>query len=231
MIDNYVVVDLETTGLKAKEDKIIEIGAIKIVNGKEADRFETFVNPARTIPPIITRVTNISNQMVSNAPYIEEITDHFMEFLGDSVLLGHNLMFDYSFIKRVAVNAGYTYERKGLDTLKLARKYLTDVESKKLDFLCQYFEIEDENHHRALNDARATYRLYNILCERYGADADEPISLNYKVKKENPITEKQKKYLLNLIVKNHLSVDFEIARLSKSEASRNIDLIISQYGR
>jgi DNA polymerase III subunit epsilon len=231
MLDKYVVVDLETTGLRAKDDKIIEIGAILVENGKEVKTFETFVNPGKLIPPIITQVTNITNEMVSNAPYMEDIVDDFMDFMGDYTLLGHNLMFDYSFIKKVAINGGYTFERKGLDTLKLARKYLEELESKKLDYLCSYFNIEDENHHRALNDARATYILYDILCNRYGAYIDEPIELNYKVKKENPITERQKKYLIDLITKHHITIDYDIDRLTKSEASRKIDLIIFEFGR
>lgn len=229
MIREYVAVDIETTGLRAKEDKIIEIGAIKVVDGKEVAIFDTLVNPGRMIGERSTMVTGITDADVKDAPYIEEIIGEFVRFVGDAPLLGHNLMFDYSFLKRAAVNNKYTFDKTGIDTLKLARKYLEKLESKKLDYLCSYFDIEDENHHRALNDARAAYKLYEILCEK-GADDEKCIKLEYKVKKESPITPKQKKFLGDLMERYNIEMDFEIDKISKNEASRRIDNILHGHG-
>lgn len=231
MIKKYIAIDLETTGLRAKEDRIIEIGAIKVVDGKEVEIFETFINPGRKISDHITSVTGITDDMVKDAPYIETEIGKLVDFIGDLPLLGHNLMFDYSFIKRAATNKSISFEKEGIDTLKLARKYLTDIESKKLDFLCKHFGIEDKNHHRAVNDARAAYLLYNLLCEKYDAGLDNAIQLHYKTKKETPITPKQVAFLTDLIHKHNIEVDYDISKLSKNEASRNIDKILSTYGR
>lgn len=231
MIKNYIALDLETTGLSAKEDKIIEIGAIKVIDGQEKDIFETLINPGRNISERITMVTGINDAMVAGAPYIEEIIKNLLDFAEELPLLGHNLMFDYSFVKRAAVNNRFEFERKGVDTLKLSRKYLSDLESKKLDSLCQYFGIEDEHHHRAINDARAAYKLYEILCDRYSAGDEEPVDLNYKVKREAPITPRQKLFLSDLVKKHNIPMDYDIDRLTKNEASRKIDIILSTFGR
>lgn len=231
MIQNFIAIDLETTGLSAKEDKIIEVGAIKVVDGKEVGRYETFINPGRKIPERITEVTGINDLMVADAPYIEDVIVDILDFMEDYPLIGHNLMFDYSFVKRAAVNNKLLFEKKGIDTLKLARKYLPDLESKRLDYLCSYFCIEDENHHRAINDAIAAYKLYEVLCKNYAAYEESPIDLNYKVKKETPITPRQVSYLTDLIARHNIPVDYDISRLTKNEASRRIDNIISTYGR
>lgn len=231
MIKEYVAIDLETTGLSAKEDKIIEIGAIKVVDGKEQEIFETFINPGRSISEYITNVTGINDAMVANAPYIDTQIGDLVDFVGNLPLLGHNLIFDYSFIKRAAVNKNLSFEKAGIDTLKLARKYLPEVKSKKLDYLCEYFHIEDKNHHRAINDARAAYLLYNVLCKEYGAYEDETTQLNYKSKKESPITLKQVAFLSSLVHKHKIQIDYDIEKLSKNEASRKIDRILGTYGR
>lgn len=231
MIKEYVAIDLETTGLSAKEDKIIEIGAIKVKGGEEKEVFETFINPGRRISERITEVTGISDDMVCNAPYIEAEIEKLTDFIGDLPLLGHNLIFDYSFVKRAAVNNKLVFEKQGIDTLKLARKYLPQLESKKLDYLCKYFNIEDNNHHRAVNDARAAYLLYNVLCEKYGAGEDEAVQLNYRTKRETPVTPKQVAFLKALISAHGIQTDYDIEKLSRNEASRKIDRILSEYGR
>ena len=100
--NDYVVIDLETTGLSPKYEKIIEIGAVRIRNGEVSDTFSTFVNPGKSLPPRITELTGINEAELVNAPYIEEILDEFLDFIGDDVLMGHNLLFDYSFIKKFA---------------------------------------------------------------------------------------------------------------------------------
>ena len=99
MVNSYVAVDLETTGLSPKENKIIEIGAIKVIDGEVAGSFETFVNPRVAISSRITELTGITDEMVQGAPYEKEAVESFIEFCGDNLLLGHNVRFDYSFLK------------------------------------------------------------------------------------------------------------------------------------
>lgn len=231
MLKSYVVVDVETTGLNPKENRIIEIGAIRVVEGKIDKEFETFVNPGIHIPERITEVTGIYDDMVKDAPYIEEVIKKFVEFAGDYTLVGHNLIFDYSFLKANATNYNLKFEKQGIDTLKLARVYLKDLESRKLDYLCQCFGISDENHHRALNDAKATKDLYEIICNRFETEEFLPYELIYKAKKQSPITPKQVKYLSDLVTYHNLTVDYDINRLTKNQASRIIDNIILEYGR
>lgn len=244
--DSYIAVDIETTGIRSKIDKIIEIGAIKVIDGIEVETFSKLINPGILISDMITNITGIDNQMVMGKPYIDEVIREFAEFTKDETLplLGHNVSFDYRFLKINAVNNGISFERNLIDTLKIARSNLPKEMSKKLDDLCMYFNISDENHHRALNDAKAAKDLYELLIREYvNADKNEgenasllpkdflEYSMPFKVKKQSPITEKQKKYLLDLINKHKLELNIEIDMLSKSEASRHIDNILFNYGR
>lgn len=234
MLDTFVLLDLETTGLSPKEDKIIEIGAIKYVDGKVVSKFETFVNPARRIPDRIIEVTGITDDMVANAPYIEEVIDELVDFLKGNVIIGHNIVFDYSFVKQNAVNNKHEFNGTVIDTLKLARKFLPELPKRSLDYLCQHFGIVDENHHRAVNDAYVAGELYKILCERYeaeNADAFKPYEPNCKVKKETPVTKKQAEWLKALVAHHNIEIDYDIDKLTKNSASRHIDKILAQYGR
>lgn len=233
-IDSYVCVDLETSGLDAKNDKIIEIGAIRMENGKKTGEFSSLINPAIQISPQITSLTGISNSMLKGQPYIDEVLPEFIEFCKDHILLGHNLFFDYSFLRRNAINLGMDFERKGIDTLKIARSQLADLEKRSLEYLCHYYGIQDSNHHRAMNDVQVTVQLYEKLAEEFYEKNPElflPKEFLVKVKKQSPITEKQKKYLEDLLSYHGLSLDREIGRMNKSEASREIDFIILNYGK
>lgn len=233
MLKDYIVVDLETTGLSAKDNRIIEIGAIKVKMGQIEGLFETFVNPGCAIPERITEVTGINDSMVAEAPYIETEIVNFIDFSEGLPLIGHNLIFDYSFLKANAVNNKLTFERKGIDTLKIAREKLRTLPSRSLEYLCQHFGIPDENHHRAVNDAKATYELYKIFCQLFENENEvfEPSELIYKAKKQSPITDRQIKYLRDLVSFHHINIDYEIDKLTKSQASRIIDNIILEYGR
>ena len=191
MIKSFIAVDLETTGLSVKEERIIEVGAIKVLNGVEVARYQTLINPGKVISQRIIDITGIDNEMVKDKPYIEEVIRDIVDFTEDLPLLGHNLMFDYSFIKKAAVNNKIDFEKDGIDTLKLSRKYLKELPSKGLDFLCKELNIEDEEHHRAINDAIAAYKLYFLLCDKYGAGDEVSSPLKCKMKKESAITAKQ----------------------------------------
>lgn len=235
MLKNYVIVDLETTGLRADTDKIIEIGAIKVENGHETI-YNSFVNPEIPISERIVEIVGITDEMVKDAPKIGDIIGEFIEFTKDLPLLGHNLLFDFGFLKTAAVQNGYRFQKNGLDTLDIARKYLSELQSRKLEYLCEYFDIRDEQHHRAWNDAKVTGELYHILCEKFENTEDknkkvfEPKELYFEIKKASPVTPRQKSYLNSLLLRYGIKPDYVIDELTKSEASRMIDQILSKYG-
>lgn len=231
MISDFTALDIETTGLDPKRDKIIEIGALRIRNGKVKDRLETMVHPGRRLEERITELTGITDDDLKDAPTAAQVIPKLLEFIGEDVLLGHRIMFDYSFVKRAAVNLNLNFEKQGIDTLKLARRFLPELEKKSLVFLCNYYQIELQAH-RAGNDALAAAELYFKLAGQFpDEDAFDPFPLIYKVKKEGPITEKQKERLYKLIEQHKLVIDYEIDMLTRNEASRITDKIILQYGR
>jgi len=234
ILNSYVAFDLETTGLNPKSDRIIEIGAVKIVDGKPAEIFETLVNPGMRISGRITEITGIDNEMAAKGKKTEEAVKEFIDFCGDHVLLGHNLMFDYSFMKRSAVNSGMSFEKTGIDTLKIARKTLPDLESRTLGYLSSYFRLSHENKHRAYSDALATALLYQRLAEDFWEEEKEifrPQPLIYPVKKEGPITKRQKAYLNDLMKYHKIDITVGIDTLTKNEASRLIDKILFNNGK
>ena len=166
MITNYVCVDVETTGLNPKEEKLIEIGAVKVLDGQIVERFQSFVHPGRPLEARIVALTGITDEMLSGAPKPAEVLVKFKDFCGELPIMGHNLQFDFAFIKKAMVNEKLVFEKQGLDTLRIARKYLPELESRKLGFLCRYFSIE-HTAHRALGDAEATSILYTKLCQLF----------------------------------------------------------------
>lgn len=243
MIDSFICLDLETTGLNPKTDKIIEIGAVRIENGVETGIFETFVNPGRLLEDRIVELTGITDDDLKDAPVIAEVLPQFIEFTKGLPLLGHSVLFDFSFIKKAAVNQKLTFERDGVDTLKIARRYLPELPHRSLGYLCEYYSIE-HHAHRALQDVRATTRLHEILWEKFGqqemlTDTSEnkknslftPAKLIYQAKKDSPITKNQKERLYKLINQHKIKTDYDIDKLTKSEASRYTDRILAEYGR
>ena len=156
----YVVFDIETTGFSAVTDRIIEIGAVKVEDGKITDKFSTFVNPKRPIPFRITELTGITDEMVIDSPDIETILPQFIEFIGDAVLVAHNASFDVGFIeqncKRQKIEADFTY----VDTVALARVLLPALNRFKLDTVAKALNISLENHHRAVDDAGCTAEIF-----------------------------------------------------------------------
>ena len=154
--DTYVVFDLETTGFSSKNDKIIEIGAVKIKNGEIIGNFSEFVNPKRPIPYKIIELTGINDDMVRNAETIEEILPKFLEFIGDSVVVAHNASFDCSFISKNCNDLGLTFEPTIVDTVPLCRFLYPELKSVKLNIVAKHLGVKLESHHRAVDDAKAT---------------------------------------------------------------------------
>ena len=233
MIKDYVAFDLETTGLSPETDQIIEIGALKVKDGKVVDRFMEFVKPDIKISPMITNITGITNEMVVDARDTQEIMKEFVDFCGDYVLVGHNIMFDYKFCKIYANKYGYVFEKRGIDTLKIARKIHKDLESKSLGVLCEHYEIVNQAAHRAYHDALATAKLYQCMAHYYEAQDEKlfaPIQLMFKQKKVQPITKKQMDYIASLCKYHDLCPDKCLEEMTRSEASKFIDSIISERG-
>lgn len=231
--DSYVCLDLETTGLDSKRDKIIEIGVVRVRAGEITDRLETLVNPGRMLDEKIVELTGIHDKELENAPDITEALPELLDFIGEDILLGHCVLFDYSFVKRAAVNQKLSFEKKGIDTLKIARKFLADLESRSLGFLCGHFGIL-HSAHRALADAEATTALYKKLAELFfeGHEADfEPTPLLYRAKRETPITIPQKEQLYKFIDRHKIKVEYDVEKLTRSEASRIMTRLLAEYGR
>lgn len=226
-MDSYISVDLETTGLCPKTDKIIEIGAVRVENGQITGEFSSFVNPGRMLPERIVELTGIVQEQVAEAETIGTVLEDFLEFAGELPLVGHRILFDYSFLKRAAVNAGKPFERTGVDTLKLSRQYLSELPSRRLAELCAYFQIPITAH-RALEDARAAHFLYQELCARFFEEKSfAPVPLLYKVKKEGPASPRQKERLRRLMAEKGIVPDFDVEMLTKNEASRLTDQILA----
>ncbi len=164
----FVVVDLETTGGSANADAITEIGAVKMRGGELLGRFETLVNPGVAIPPMITVLTGITEAMVMPAPKVGEVIPAFLEFLGDAVIVGHNVRFDIGFLDAALRNLGYsTLTNRRTDTLALARRLVRDeTPNFKLATLARHLRVATEPNHRAMADAQATAEVFHVLLER-----------------------------------------------------------------
>lgn len=162
----YAIVDIETTGGSAEWHKITEI-AIFLHNGNEIiDSFQTLINPQKLIPPNITALTGITNEMVENAPLFEEIADQIYDFTKDTVFVAHNVNFDYSFVKKEFERIGINYDRKRLCTVRLSRKLIPGFKSYSLGRLCGQIGISIKDRHRAGGDAEATAELFTILANK-----------------------------------------------------------------
>ncbi len=166
----FVVFDIETTGFSSEQDRIIEIGAVKIENGQVIDRFNELINPKISIPYKITELTSISNDMVKDCKTIEDVLPRFLDFVGDSVVVAHNAEFDTGFIKSKCRNIGLKFKNGIIDTLPLARFLFPQLKKHKLNVICDHLKISLENHHRAVDDAKATgdilLKCFDMLKEK-----------------------------------------------------------------
>ena len=166
-VSDYVVFDLETTGISPQTDKVIEISAVKVRSGKSVAEFSSLVNPLRDIPYGATKVNGITNEMVADKPAFEEVLADFLDFIGDDILVGYNIHdFDMKFIHRdceafFRMFLGNDY----IDTLPLARKCLPELYRHRLTDLAAHYKISIEGAHRALNDCRMNQLVFEKLGE------------------------------------------------------------------
>ena len=178
----YSIIDVETTGGNAWTDRITEI-AVYIHDGNKVVReFSSLVNPERSIPPFVVRLTGITDQMVEKAPFFHEIAREIVELTEGTIFVGHNVQFDYSFVQQEFKNLGYLYNRKTLCTCKLGRKLLPGHPSYSLGKLCQSLDIKLKDRHRASGDALATVELFEriLAADSYGEleNALKPVRLS-----------------------------------------------------
>lgn len=169
-VPNYVVFDLETTGTDPNQDVIIEISAIKVANQKVTDTFSSLVNPKRPIPYYATTVNGITNEMVAEEPVLKEVLPEFLAFIGNEILVGHNIHnFDMKFIWNASeALMGRTVSNDYIDTLPLARQCLPQLSHHKLIDIASYYKISTAGAHRALNDCIMNQLCFEKLGEEYG---------------------------------------------------------------
>ena len=172
-ISEYTVIDLETTGVNISFDEIIEISALKVRNNEVVDEFSTLINPGMHIPEEATEVNHITDQMVKDAPRIEEVIDSFFDFVGDDVILGfNNAAFDLNILYDLRMNLkGIPLENDYIDILHSVRKCLCDLENSKLATACEYYGLDTEGEHRALKDCYLTKECYDHLNKDFGDKA------------------------------------------------------------
>ena len=159
----YVVTDIETTGLSPESDEIIEIGAVKLHNGKIIDRFSALIKPERPIPANITRLTGITNDMLKSAPPLELVISDFMRFLSDGIFVAHNAVFDSGFIRRDCQKINLQFKNRILDTLALSQIILSTLKNHRLDTIAKHLNIGMGSHHRAVDDANTTAEILKYL--------------------------------------------------------------------
>ncbi len=227
---NYIVFDLETTGLSSRYNKITEIGAVKISNGTIVDRFHKLVNPQTPIPPKIVELTGITDEMVENEPTIDEILPSFLEFIGNDPVVAHNASFDTSFVIESCNRLNLSFNNPILDTLSLAKVLLPSLKRYKLNNIAKELRVELLNHHRAVDDAVALAKIFmkfiKMLDEKGIEKLDEINDLfiqNIDVKKLDTFhiiilvkNQEGLKNLYKIISHSHLDYFYKKPRIPKS---------------
>lgn len=233
--DTYVVFDVETTGLSAVYDTIIELAAVKIRDGEIIDRFESFANPHHPLSATTINLTGITDDLVENAPEVEEVLKDFHEWTGDAILVAHNASFDMGFL-----NVGYNKIDLGkatnpvIDTLELARFLYSDMKNHRLNTLAKKFDIELTQHHRAIYDAEATgYLLLKMLKDaaekgiEYHDQFNDNMGQGNAYQRARPYhctllaqTEAGLKNLFKLVSISHLNYFYRVPRIPRSQLEK-----------
>ena len=208
--EEFVAFDLETTGLSSRNDRIIEIGAVILKEGQEVDRFQTFVDPERTLDRKIVDLTGITDEMLKGAPKIEEVLPKFLEFVGDRVLVAHNSDFDTGFIRAECERQGYDYHYTAADTLILSQNLLPQLNKFKLNLVANALSLPDFNHHRAADDAMTCGLIMVNLMKKLEEDHDIHTlqTINpamTKLRSGGRITDRQARHII-LFAKNQVGL-------------------------
>ena len=201
---DYVVFDIETTGLSASSCKITEIGAVKIENGKATDTFSQLINPEAHIPDNITDLTGISDDMVADKPKIDEVLPKFLDFCRGCTVVAHNASFDCGFIRYNATALGLEFHNKIADTLLMSRELFPNEKKHSLDAVCDRLNVSLENHHRAVDDATATAEIFLKLMEIHSKSSPEYKERNID---SNPdMIRSLPRYHIILLAKNYVGL-------------------------
>jgi len=166
-IKNFVALDVETTGLSSHTDKIIEIGLVRVRDGVEKECFSSLIQPGKRISSYITALTGITNAMLADAPVMDEILSGALDFIGNDIIVGHNVNFDLGFMLAACMDVMQTgFGNDFIDTMRFSRKHFKELPNHKLATLVCAFCIDQRDAHRALADALATARCYLHMCEQ-----------------------------------------------------------------
>jgi len=199
----FVVFDTETTGLNAYQERLTEIGAVRVKNGEILDQFNTFVNPGKRIPEKITELTGITDEMVADAPNEAEALQMFFEFCGESrVLVAHNAPFDMGFLEAAAGRSGIDCGYTAIDTVPIARNLLPELKNHKLDTVAKALDCQEFNHHRACDDAAVLAEIFVKLCRRLKEEKEVHSTLEINTKLSGCDVKKAKSYHQIILVKN-----------------------------
>lgn len=177
----YAVIDVETTGGSPANDRVIEIAVVIFDGNRVTNTFSTLLNPRRPIDPYVTKLTGITNEMVSNAPTFEAIHQHVLELTHESIFVAHNVKFDFGMLRQEYRRLGIDFNRRQLDTVNLARKVLPGFNSYSLGNICHSLGIPITNRHRALGDAQATVKLLELILSKNTATKYIEIELNHGI--------------------------------------------------
>lgn len=165
-VSDYVVFDLETTGLEKETDKIIEIGALKYRNNKLVDEFSVLINPGIKLPPVITKITGLTDEDLKAKNTIDSVLPEFIRFIEDLTLIAHNSEFDLGFIEESIKRLGLNMiTNKNIDTVEIARKYIPKAYNYKLETLKKYFHLEYGSH-RSVDDCKTTNYVYQYCKDK-----------------------------------------------------------------
>ena len=220
--DEFVAFDLETTGLSAEDDTIIEIGAVLLKNGKELERFQTFVDPKRRLDPKIVDLTGISDEMLVGAPTIEDVLPKFLEFVGDRILVAHNAKFDTSFVRNACKKLGYAYNFTSVDTLSLAQQLMPQMNRYKLDIVAKALKLPGFNHHRAADDANICGQImvkFLKMLEEQGFSSIQQMNLGLGRKRSKGVIFSGKPYHIIVYAKNQQGLRNLYQLISESNLS------------
>lgn len=201
-LKDLVIFDIETTGFSSMNDKIIEIGAVKVRDGEVIDEFSAFINPERSIPSKITELTGITDTMVKDAPLIGEVILQFEDFIRNSTLVAHNAYFDVGFIRKNLADVGRSIDNPIMDTVPMARFLYPDLKRHRLDVISRHLGIDMGSHHRAVDDAKTTHRILQKSMEKMETMGIHSFrELNERSKKEMDY-KKLPMYHTTILVKN-----------------------------
>lgn len=237
----FIVFDIETTGLSVKNERITEIGAVRMVNGEIKETFSTFVNPEKHIPEKITELTGITDSMVADAPSEREAVKNFLDFCGkDAVVVAHNASFDTSFIKAASERSQLDYSLTHIDTLAVSRGIFPQLAKHKLDSIAKFLKLGNFNHHRACDDAMMLAKIFQVMLSKLSEDfgvakisginlaLPKPEIKSYKYFHQIILAKNQAglKNLYKLISKSHIDYFYKKPLLPKSELIKYRDGLI-----